>query len=112
MITVFSTVLALVANSTQSATDVLALCEQRPLARLATALELLNIENAEMEFTKLLDKYEEFLAWKERDDIEEYLEFSENKRYMRESSAEVADFMYRLLTSEKIPEEYRRYLVI
>lgn len=112
MITVFSTVLALISGPLQSAEDVMQLCSKTPLERLAFALDGIDEPKLNEEFGDVLDSYEQFLTWKEHDDIEGLLKTPGKKSEMREAADLVAGHIYKALNHHSIPSEYRRYLVI
>ena len=73
MLTVFGTVLPLIAEPADSASKLESLCTKTPLERLATGLDLLGDEHLAHRWLDILDVYEEFLSWKEGDDVEYFL---------------------------------------
>ena len=73
MLTVFGTVLPLVARPADSVSTVEDLCEKTPLERLATGLDILGDEALIHRWHRILDIYEEFLSWKEKNDVETFL---------------------------------------
>lgn len=112
MVTVFGTVLPLVLRPEASVDEIFALCRQPPLLRLARALDVLNQPHLTRRWPELLDVYEEFLGWKEADNIEEHLESDEHKQIVRGHAEQLSVFLHSALTNERIPPEFRRYLVL
>lgn len=66
MLTVFATVLPLIAQPADSVPKLESLCTKTPLERLATGLDFLGDEGLADRWPGILDAYEEFLSWKER----------------------------------------------
>ena len=112
MVTVFSTVLPLVLRPAGTPEDLFALCRRAPLARLASALDLLADTRLEGDWAAILDVYEDFLTWKEDDDVEHHLEGGELKETVRQHAERLSIFLHSALTHSKIPGELRRYLVL
>lgn len=112
MVTVFSTVLAIINGQLSTASDVLTLCVLSPLERLARGIERLGDEGLNSDFTRILDAYEDFLTWKEDENIERFLRQPGEKERMRAAAANLADFLYRAVNHQSIPRDYRRYLII
>lgn len=112
MVTVFGTVLPLVVRPDASVDDIFATCRLPPLERLATAIDHLNSPELIENWPDVLDTYETFLAWKEDDDIEHYLETADHKDLVRRNAEKIATFLQSALTNERIPAEFRRYLVL
>ena len=73
MLTVFGTVLPLIAEPADSVPKLASLCTKTPLERLATGLDLLGDEGLADRWPGILDVYEDFLSWKERADVEDFL---------------------------------------
>ena len=69
----FSTVLPLVLRPIEAASDLFDLCGQSPLERLAAAVDWLGDEKLQAQWPEVLDLYEEFLVWKDDEDVEKYL---------------------------------------
>src|SRR5690606_26870680 len=70
MLTVFGTVLPIVAEPTALQDQVRSLFSRTPLERLAYGLDLLGDYGLQGRFTEFLDTYEQFLKWKESIDAE------------------------------------------
>lgn len=112
MMTVFATVLPLVSLPISSAQEFEKYCDLSPLERLAAGLDLLEDDDLKAEWPAILDIYECFLTWKEDEDIEKYLEGGTLKETVAANANQFAAYLYKALTHKKIPEEYRRYLVL
>ena len=110
MVTVFSAVLPLVLSPTPMVPEVLAICRETPLERLARCLDILGDSALTAEWAAVLDVYEAFLTWKEDDNIEQDL--TAKKPLVRRHAETVSIFLHAALTHDKIPAEYRRYLVL
>ena len=112
MMTVFSTVLPLIVKPVTSATELRELCSIPPLERLAFGLDLLEDDPLRNEWPQVLDIYETFLAWKDDDDVEKYLEGGDQKETVRSYAEKFSGFLHKALTHSRIPMEYRRYLLL
>lgn len=112
MVTVFSMVLPLVLQPSDSVDAVFELCRRTPLERLAAGLDELEDTSINEDWPGVLDIYEEFLRWKEDDHIEEYLEGSEHRHRVGRNAAALSTLLHRALTHERIPAELRRYLIL
>jgi predicted nucleotidyltransferase len=110
MITVFSAVMPLIAMPTPKVPDVVAMCRQTPLRRLARSLDSLGDPRLFATWPKVLDLYEEFLTWKEDEEIERDL--STKEALVRQHAETLSTFLYDALNHSTIRPEYRRYLVL
>ena len=110
MLTVFGTVLPLIADSTDSVSKIEGLCTKTPLERLAVGLDLLDDSDLTGRWPGILDIYEEFLSWKETDDVEKLL--TEQNNVVNERAKTLSTFLYNALTHAKIPDEFRRCLIL
>ena len=110
MLTVFGTVLPLIAEPADSVSKVEILCKKTPLQRLATGLDLLGDDQLANRWRDILDVYDEFLSWKERDDVEHFL--TEQKEYVNQQAWEFSSFLYEALTNKNVPDEFRHYLIM
>ncbi len=110
MLTVFSTVLPLIVDSSGSVDNIDNLCRKTPLERLATGLDLLNDSDLTNRWRGILDVYEEFLSWKEADDVEDFL--AEHKNLVHRHAGTLSIFLYDALTHKGVPDEFRRYLIL
>jgi len=110
MLTVFSTVLYLIINDIHEAGDLLESLGQRPLERLAKAIDALGDEKLVDRFPQILNDYESFLSWKEMPDMDH--EMSEMRPTIDETAVRFSDYLYQALTHESIQSEYRKFLVL
>ena len=111
MLTVYGTVLPLIAGREHSHEEIIEFCRLSPLERLAKGLDALDAPELEPDFLKFLENYEYFLNLKEEEQIQDDLE-AEKKRILDAKAAEFSAFLYAACTHRNIPIEYRRYLVI
>jgi len=112
MLTVFSTVLPLIAKPLDTLSDLEVLCQKTPLERLSFGLDILSDRDLTNRWTALLDIYEAFLGWKDDDNVEKYLEGGEQKATVRRYAGELSTFLFNALTHDRIPFEFRRYLIL
>lgn len=110
MMTVFGTVLPLVLRPLDTVESFLDLCQRPPLERLAGAVDALGDATLSQQWPAILDTYESFLSWKEDDSIEARLH--DIKAMVREDAERVSCFLYAALTHDRIPSEFRRYLIL
>jgi hypothetical protein len=112
MVTVFSTVAALTTADLRGKTEFEPICGLTPLERLATALNALGDQNLAEQFSQFLDDYEAFLGWKETEHPPGPLGEKDFKASITASADRFSDFLYEVVTHEKIPRTRRKYLVI
>lgn len=110
MLTVFGTVLPLVARPTDSVSTLEDLCTKTPLERLATGLDDLGDKDLTHRWRRILDIYEEFLSWKEKNDVETFL--TQQKEVVNDRAKELSTFLYDALTHRNVPGDFRRYLIL
>lgn len=110
MVTVFATVLPLITLPRSELEPGALLWTLRPFERLALALDRLGDRELLERWPSFLDAYEEFLTWKDVEDIEARL--GQMTRHIRTRAAEVSDFLYDALDHQNIPRDLRRYLVL
>ena len=111
MMTVFATVLPLLAKPITSVEIFLSDClPLSPLARLAAGLDCLDDICLLSEWKEVLDIYSEFLAWKDEDDTEDF--YQANKEMVNDKALCLSKFLHKALTHDGINEEYRRRLVL
>lgn len=112
MLTVYSTVLAIVAFPMETEKQILTIVNMTPMDRLVHGLSELK-DNALLEgFPAFLGCYENFLKWKEMDDIDGVLKDDELKTTIRQNAEIFSNFIYEALMSQNIKPEYKKYLVI
>ena len=112
MITVFGTVLPLVLRSVGTAQELAVLCRHTPLERLAGAMDLLDDRDLDQQWSDVLDLYEEYLTWKDDENVERYLEGGDQKERVRQHAQTLSKFLHAALTHAKLDPELRRYLVL
>ena len=110
MLTVFATVFPLIAQPADSVPKLASLCTKTPLERLATGLDLLGDEDLTDRWPGILDAYEEFLSWKEKDDVEDFL--TEQTTAVNARAKDLSAFLYDALTHSNVRGEFRRYLIL
>jgi predicted nucleotidyltransferase len=110
MVTVFGTVLPLMVLDADLRRPGAPLWELQPLERLALGLDTLADKALLPQWQSVLDAYEEFLGWKEADDIETQL--GTLKAHIRERAAEISRFLHESLNHSSVPIESRRFLVL
>ena len=110
MVTVFGTVLPLVAKPIDSVSELEDMCTKTPLQRLATGLDILDDEGLMDRWHHILDIYEEFLSWKEKTDVEAFL--TKQKNVVNKRAKTLSTFLYDALTHKRVPDDFRRYLIL
>jgi predicted nucleotidyltransferase len=109
MLTVFATVLPILTLSSISEENILHIFELCPWERLAYGLDNLNDEKYLSKYEQIMTKYEMFLKSKENDDININVDL---KHTLDEGAELFSDFLFEVLTNEKIPKKLRKYLII
>jgi hypothetical protein len=111
MLTVFATVLPLIARERFSASNLKTLCRLTPMQRLVSGLDTLGDRTLQKEFRYFLQSYEGFLALKEDEQIKDALDPSMRKE-LNQKAARFSRFLHRALMHSRVDLDYRRYLVI
>ncbi|WP_424947985.1 nucleotidyltransferase domain-containing protein [Candidatus Spongiihabitans sp.] len=111
MLTVFATILPIISKHQCSKEDVLSLCKQTPLTRLAVGLDNIRDDKLLAGFDAFLDHYEFFLNQKENMSDKPAMETKE-KEEINATAIKFSGFLYKCLSHRKIQEEYRKYLVL
>ena len=109
-LTVFSTVLAILADQIDTFEKFAVISSMTPMERLAYAMDRLGETTLLPEFTKFLDNYEEFLAAKSHAELE-VLEPGMAAHY-RQSAQEFDDFIHAAFASSRLDRQLVRYLLI
>lgn len=112
MLTVFGTVLPLIALPIKDAEQFINLTAKTPLERLAIGLDNLNDSSLTAKFSGFLDDYEQFLCWKEDAEVEEKMQDPGLKIKSQESARRFSEFLPLSLTHPGIEAELRKFLVI
>jgi hypothetical protein len=66
----------------------------------------------EKDYKDFLDNYEKFLSWREEMGISNKTPSAELDEQSRIAAKQVSDFMYTVLSHEKIERDLRKYLII
>lgn len=111
MLTVYGTVLPLIAGTESSHQEIIELCQLSPLERLSKGLDVLNAPELEGEFIKFLENYEYFLKLKEEEEIMDDHDLGK-RAVLDEKANQFSSFLYAAHTHRNVPIEYRKYLVI
>lgn len=104
MLTVFATIAYLVSMNDVSIITIKEMLQKTPLERLATSLDTVDDGSLKEEFEHFLSFYARFLEAKEKNTLED----SE----LDSNAIAFSDFFYKVLTHDKIKQEYKKYLVI
>lgn len=112
LLTVFSTVLAIISEAVKAEDDVHKLVQLTPLQRVAKSLDYIDDMTLIPRFKILLDDYEQFLSWKDSDSIEEMLSTQPFHEKRIECATRFSVFFHDILMHPKVKDEYKRYLVI
>lgn len=112
MVTVFGTVLPVTAQLTNTSDELVQLCRRPALERLAAAVDHLDDHDLARRWPEILDLYEEFLGWKEEEDVDKYLGDGSAKHRVREHAETLSLFLHDALTHARIRPELRRYLIL
>ena len=112
MLTVFSTVLPMIAKPVSTQDEFKTLTEKTPLERMAYGLDALGDGILNEKFNCFLNNYEKFLGWKEQENPEKYFSLENNKKDIADRAKEFSDFIYSSLNHKKIDKELKKYLVI
>ncbi len=112
MLTVFGTILPVVARKMDSGDAVYRLVALSPHERFAFGLDRLNDESLLPRYVQFLDDYEVFLRWKEmeRAELEERLD--ELDKESRVLAGRFSDFMHAAVTHSALDPNMRKYLVL
>lgn len=112
MLTVFGTVLPLVAKPISTLESARELVRLSPHERFAQGLDSLGDRKLSDEYATFLNDYESFLCWKEVIDSEE---MQSDRQFVKESriaADRFSKFIHKAVTHGAIKDEYRRFLVI
>jgi hypothetical protein len=109
-LTVFSTVLCIIATRMATATDFQKIANLTPMERLAHALDCMNDEGLLEPFIAVLDDYEDFLAAKSHDELHQP-DPSQLAEYSRKAQR-LDDFLHLAMSSRALDCELVRYVLI
>jgi predicted nucleotidyltransferase len=108
-LSVFATVLSILTLPSIDEKEMLRLFELCSWERLAYGLDNLNDERYLSEYKELINQYEMFLKSKDDEDINKNKEL---KHDLDKGAELFSDFLFNVLTNEKIPQKLRKYLII
>nr|VFJ62541.1 MAG: hypothetical protein BECKFW1821C_GA0114237_100280 [Candidatus Kentron sp. FW] len=112
MLTVFGTILPLIAKPASTQECVEKLIRFTPLERFAAGLDHLDDDSIADKFMDFLGIYEEFLVLKEEMGQKERLSDPFIDKKTRDMAKEFSWFLHECLTHKNINEEYRKYLIL
>jgi len=112
MLTVFGTVLPIVAKPTAKIEFLIDLVKCSPMERLARGLDILGDHTLKAEFRSFLSHYEKFLATKERMGTKLSIDDATLDRTMSESATKFSGFLFKCLTHNHIDQEFVKYLIL
>lgn len=110
-LTVFSTVLAIVATRLNTEAEFLHIAQMTPLERLAFALDAMDDDALVKSFAVVLDNYEEFLAVKSHRELEGPLKPAPVADFSLKAE-HLNDFLHEALASPKLDRQLVRYVQI
>ncbi len=112
MLTVFGSVLPLIATPMKHEDDLREITGLTPLERFALGLDRLEDETFEEKYKHFLNNYEQFLVWKEQ--LGDNLQISnpDLDSKSREIANMFSDFIFCALSHKKIDSRLRKYLVL
>lgn len=112
MLTIFGTVLPMVAEPATTQESIRHLVELTPMERLAKGLDIINDTSLMDDFSKILDHYEEFLSMKESMGDKLELDDVTLGRRADKIASEFSGFIYNALMHTRNNKEFVKYLVI
>ena len=112
MITVFGTILPVIARPARDAGEVKELTVLTPLERFAVGLDILSDPMLEKEFHDFLDTYESFLQWKENLGSASGRSIEELNEESRMAAQRFSNFIYTALSHKRIEDDFKKYLVL
>ena len=111
LITVFSTVLPLVAEPLDTLEGFVELCRRPALERLAQGVDRLSDPALQESWEIFLNDYARFLKLKDQGTLENSNE-GQDGYDLKEGEKRVSTFLYKALTHEAIRADFRRYLIV
>lgn len=109
-LTVFSTILSIIATKLTSSEDFLLIASMTPMERLAFALDQMADEALRDAFAKVLDDYEDFLAAKSHSELD--APTSAPLEVFSEKAQHLDDFLHRAFGSPSLDQRLVRYVLI
>ena len=112
MLTVFGTILPIVAERMHSGDCIVDLVHLTPHERLSRGLDALKDPSMLKDYEQFLDDYESFLSWKDVDGTENELPPEELGEASRRAASRFSDFIYSALMHNNVDSEMKKYLVL
>lgn len=109
-LTVFSTVLTIIATKMTTAEEFLSICHLTPMQRLAYALDCMEDQSLMKPFKSVLDDYEDFLAAKSHNEIGEPTQ-TQLAEYSQKAQR-LDDFLHLAFSSSALDRSLVRYVLI
>jgi len=111
-LSVYGTILPLITKPIKEIDEFIELTKKSPLERMAVGLDHIDDNSMKEGFSEFLEIYEEFLGWKEEDDIEKLMRDSDLRNNSRTKARIFTKFIFQALMHSSIDERLKRYLVI
>lgn len=112
MLTVFGTVLPVIAKPISDAVEVIALTRYSPHERLAIGLDILADHTLKKDYIAFLNNYEKFLCWKEEMEDKKVTSSVKFDEECKTATSQVSAFIYEVLCHNKIEKDLQKYLMI
>ena len=112
MLTVFSTILPIIAEEKSNKEKIAKLIKYPPVERLAIGLDMIGDNHLLIEFHKFIEHYEFFLKTKEKMGSKLALNDHTLDKKTRKMAREFSDFLFKCLTHKNINHDYIKYLVL
>lgn len=109
-LTVFSTVLCIIATRMATAEDFKAIAKLTPMERIAFALDQMNDTSLLAPFRSVLDDYEDFLAAKSHDELQQP-DDAQLASYSQKAQR-LDDFLHQAFSSHALDRELVKYVLI
>jgi hypothetical protein len=109
-LTVFSTVLAIIATRMSSADEFLVIAAKTPMERIAFALDQIGDLSLATQFASILDDYEDFLAAKSHNELDGPT--TAPIAVFSEKAAQLDDFLHNVFASASLDRRLVRYVLI
>lgn len=109
-LTVFSTILAIIATRLATSDEFKPIAAMTPMERMAFALDEIGDPSLEKGFASVLDDYEDFLAAKSYSELEEPPLTTLNK--FSEKAQRLDDFLHSVFASKHLDRQLVRYVLI
>lgn len=109
MLTIFGTVLPIMAKPQIGKDELIELTKLSPHARFAQGLDDLNEEGLNQGYSKFLEQYEYFLKYKEKLN---HATNPDTREDIKEIAEDFAEYIYQALTHQKIDKKMRRFLIL